>query len=165
MTPEARFWSKVAIGPVSEHRPDLGPCWIWTGSRNAAGYGTFWWNGSMLAHRAAYRLARGFIPDLGLDHLCRVSACVRPIHLEPVSNQINTMRGVEARPRQTHCKWGHPFIGANLYIKIGYNGRQHQQCRVCIARGNVARATRGGEEFKGRHAASEARRRQRKEAA
>jgi hypothetical protein len=38
-TIEDRFWSYVdKNGPVSEHRPDLGPCWIWTGSKTL-GYG------------------------------------------------------------------------------------------------------------------------------
>lgn len=30
---EERFWAKVnKDGPIPEHRPELGPCWVWTGS-------------------------------------------------------------------------------------------------------------------------------------
>lgn len=41
-TLEERFWSKVdRNGPVPEHRPDLGPCWLWTAYVDAHGYGVF----------------------------------------------------------------------------------------------------------------------------
>src|SRR5690349_18540768 len=38
-----RFWTKVdRYGPVSEHRPDLGPCWLWTAATTGGkGYGSF----------------------------------------------------------------------------------------------------------------------------
>jgi hypothetical protein len=37
-----RFWSKVdKNGPVPPHRPELGQCWVWTGSVQPRGYGTF----------------------------------------------------------------------------------------------------------------------------
>ena len=41
MQPEELFWSKVdKDGPIPEFRPDLGPCWLWTGYvHKDSGYG------------------------------------------------------------------------------------------------------------------------------
>ena len=34
-TLEERFWRKVdKNGPIPEHRPELGPCWVWTAGTN-----------------------------------------------------------------------------------------------------------------------------------
>lgn len=69
-------------------------CWIWTRAlRN--GYGAIWIDGRVeYAHRAAYELHIGSIPDgLELDHLCRVRSCCNPTHLEPVTRRENLMRG------------------------------------------------------------------------
>ena len=56
---EASYWSKVdKDGPVPERKPELGPCWIWTGSINPdTGYGQFH-RGKQpeLAHRYGYAL-------------------------------------------------------------------------------------------------------------
>lgn len=40
---EERFWAHVnKSGPVPGHRVELGPCWVWQGAPNDAGYGMFW---------------------------------------------------------------------------------------------------------------------------
>lgn len=97
---EARFWEKVdKNGPIPAHRPDLGPCWVWTATLNAGtnqGYGHFGVGQKVVfAHRFSYELANGQAaggtPDL--DHLCRNHACVRPDHLDPVTNRENCLRG------------------------------------------------------------------------
>ncbi len=86
-------------GPVPEHRPDLGPCWIWQRALSRAGYAqsSFVKDGGQrgeLVHRALYKKYVGPIPDhLVLDHLCRVPACVRPSHCEPVTDRSNILRG------------------------------------------------------------------------
>lgn len=86
-------------GPVPDYRPDLGPCWLWTGATNSDGYGHLWVDGRWPpAHRVAYEQLIGAIPDLlVLDHLCRVTQCVNPSHLEPVTNQVNILRGKRSR--------------------------------------------------------------------
>lgn len=92
--PEARFWAKVnKDGPAPTHRSDLGSCWLWTASTNW-GYGVLSIDGrSIRAHRFAYELLVGPIPEgLQLDHLCHVRHCVRPDHLEPVTLQENVVR-------------------------------------------------------------------------
>ena len=56
MTPKqvARFWAKV---------DKSGECWIWTGYRNARGYGKASNNGKIvLAHRLAWEIMHGPIP-------------------------------------------------------------------------------------------------------
>lgn len=125
----ARFWSKVDLdGPVPDHRPDLGPCWIWTAGTDGR-YGVFWFEGGLVkAHRYAYAEQYVTIPDgLDLDHLCRVTICVRPSHLEPVTRSTNLQRGEVGRPRAEVCQHGHPFDEGNTYVFP--NGRR--ACRTC----------------------------------
>lgn len=87
VVPEAeRFWSKVEV---------TSGCWLWCRGLNQFGYGLFRRSeGSMvLAHRFAYEQVRGPIPaGLTLDHLCETPACVKPSHLEPVTNSENLRR-------------------------------------------------------------------------
>lgn len=131
-----RFWLKVAkAGPVPEHAPHLGSCWLWTGSNNGAGYGQFW-DGArkVYADRWAYEQEHGPIPqDLQCDHLCRVPPCVRPTHIELVTGRENIRRGdgpEASRQRQlakTHCLEGHPFNGENTYLYPSGS----RECREC----------------------------------
>lgn len=84
-----RFWAKV-------EKSDS--CWLWTGALFPSnGYGALHLDGAAVpAHRVSYELNVGPIPDgLTIDHLCRVRACVRPDHLEPVTQAENLRR---ARP-------------------------------------------------------------------
>lgn len=92
---EDRFWPKVdKNGPIPEHRPDLGPCWLWTGTLTTHRYGEFnmgMWDWG--AHRWSYIVCVGPIPDgHEIDHLCRVRHCVRPDHLEAVTHLENMVR-------------------------------------------------------------------------
>lgn len=139
-TTGARFWPKVnRHGPVPDYCPSLGPCWVWTGFINAAGYGRFNVGGPIrAAHRVAYELTVGSIPpNASLDHLCRVRHCVNPHHLEPVSHRENVLRGVgymAIQARKTCCKRGHPFDDANTSLdRKGCRG-----CRACKAEYNRA---------------------------
>jgi hypothetical protein len=126
-TPVERFWPKVdKNGPVPEHRPDLGPCWVWT-AMTRAGYGQFRVARHMAAHRFAYELMVGPIPDgYDLDHLCRNRACVRPDHLEPVTRRENLRRGLSGELK-THCRHGHPFTPENRLPA----GHGTTKCRIC----------------------------------
>jgi HNH endonuclease len=131
--PALRFWPKVdKHGPIPEHRPDLGPCWVWTATTNKKGYGRFNIGGKLhQAHRVAYELLIGPVPaGLLPDHLCRNSSCVNPAHLEIVTNRENTLRGAGAsasNARKTHCPKGHPYDRANTYRRPD-GGRE---CRIC----------------------------------
>ena len=97
MNDEERFWARVVKdGPVNAHNPLLGPCWLWSGGRDMNGYGRFHVSGTsyLSAHRYAYLKFVGEIPfGLHIDHLCRVTSCVRPEHLEAVTPTENIRRG------------------------------------------------------------------------
>lgn len=63
---------------------DEGSCLVWTGCKNPKGYGRVNVGGGSteLAHRAAWRLAHGEVPDgLCVLHRCDNRACVRIEHL------------------------------------------------------------------------------------
>lgn len=77
---EARFWSKVD----RSNGPDA--CWPWLAARSD-GYGELKLHGRVLpAHRVAYELVVGPIPDgLHIDHGCHTPPCVNPSHLRPAT--------------------------------------------------------------------------------
>jgi HNH endonuclease len=116
---------------LAECRRGPTECWIWTGA--AAGpYGVVMLKGRIQkAHRAVYEHLIGPIPKgLTLDHLCRVTLCVNPRHMEPVTGRVNTLRGdnpAATNAHKTQCKRGHPFTPANTYIQPS-GGRS---CRTC----------------------------------
>ena len=84
---DGRFWEKVDTnGPVPAHRPELGPCWLWTGGLNEDGYGRLQAHGGpklgkRLAHRVAFFLQWGRWPEPCALHKCDNPACVRWDHL------------------------------------------------------------------------------------
>jgi len=129
-----RLWARVdKHGPASAYRPDLGPCWIWTGNKvDGKGYGQITEvKKTFQVHRVAYEAMVGPIPPgLELDHLCRVVRCCRPDHLEPVTPAENQRRGfgfAAVNSRKTHCPQGHPFDEANTIVRA----KGHRGCRLC----------------------------------
>lgn len=116
-------------------------CWIWHGSISSRGYGQLGKDRKMLmAHRVAYTLRYGPIPDgLQIDHLCRVSACYNPDHLEAVTQSVNLRRGIFPNMLKTHCPQGHSYSGDNLVIiRYGY-----RRCRLCHNLAGKRRWARG----------------------
>jgi len=82
-----RFEAKV------ERIPFMG-CWVWVGAVNHRGYGIIGkgarGQGNERAHRTAYRLYRGEIPeDKIILHKCGNSNCVNPWHLEAGTQKEN----------------------------------------------------------------------------
>jgi hypothetical protein len=130
-----RFWSFVdKNGPCSSFKPELGPCWLWTGFIGKKGYGRFGITNRLpvQAHRWAYESVYGTIDaNLDIDHLCRVRHCVNPNHLEAVTRRENVVnRGfgiTAANALKTHCKNGHPFVDGNVFKKA--NGER--RCKIC----------------------------------
>lgn len=124
--PVRRYWSYV-------NKTDT--CWLWVGPLTR-GYGVFSvGTTNYLAHRVAY--FRGIPPKgksgtIDIDHLCRVTNCVNPAHLEEVPHGENVRRGRAgevARARAaaiTHCPRGHAYEGENLIVSQG-----KRKCREC----------------------------------
>src|SRR3990167_8130336 len=124
-----RFWSKVRVGSIPTHRPDLGSCWDWMACRTSKGYGQFWWGGRLQrAHRVAFETLAIPIPrGLQPDHLCRNPCCVNSAHIELVTHGENLRRGDHRNRRKTHCSQGHSFNEVNTYI----DWRGWRKCRTC----------------------------------
>jgi len=139
-----RFFVKInKNGPMSEHRPDLGNCWIWNAATLKSGYGIFGGNGwQTTAHRYSYQIENGEIENkkMHVDHLCRVRNCVRPSHLELVTPTENYRRGQGWSGnnfRKTHCRKGHEFTKENtIKEKLG------RKCKTC----NLDRVKKRGKE-------------------
>lgn len=111
-------------------------CWLWTGSMNGYGYGRMWVNGKQpQAHRLVYEAYVGPIPDgLVIDHLCRVTRCVNPAHLEPVTTRENFDRGYALgaiAARTNRCMKGHEFTADNTLISRRSTGATFRKCRRC----------------------------------
>ncbi len=125
-------------------RDIISGCWFWIGATSQMKkykYSTFW-NGEMYVrgHRWAYEHFKGPIPKrFCVHHLCGIRHCVNPEHLEAITYSENVKRGNckhggEFNKAKTHCKWGHPLSGKNLYIRT--NGRR--ACRACAYRATRA---------------------------
>jgi hypothetical protein len=126
-TDAERFWSKV---------DKSGECWLWTATIASNGYGRFpMGRSTVAAHRFAYELEIGPIPDgLELDHTCRVPACVRPSHVEPVTHAENMARRSPFHPghKVTHCPKGHEYTPENTQVlgaQAGWNARSSGSLR------------------------------------
>lgn len=75
------------------NRPvDVNECWEWTGYKSYNGYGRFKINDKYdIAHRAAYIIWKGDIPEkMVVRHTCR-NKCVNPAHLQ-IGTQSDNQR-------------------------------------------------------------------------
>ncbi len=107
-------------------------CWLWTDKLTREGYARVSFSGKLVhAHRLVFEAVAGAIePGLHLDHLCRVTGCVNPTHLEPVTPRENTMRGIgpsAVNAKKTICKRGHVLCGKN--VEVQRDGHRH--CVAC----------------------------------
>lgn len=85
---------------VAKVEPLKSGCWRWSASFRPNGYGQFVFVRGDLrpAHRLSYEWFIGPVPaDLVLDHLCRNRWCVNPTHVEPVTQAVNSNRGLNRK--------------------------------------------------------------------
>jgi hypothetical protein len=132
---QTHFWDRVdKAGPEG--------CWLWTSTvRRDSGYGQYvieewkkpdgtWTCRTARAHRVAYEIAVGPIPDgMTIDHLCKVKHCVNPQHMEVVTPEENARRGNTRRGGL--CKAGlHVMEGDNLIFRPSRSSSS-SECRAC----------------------------------
>lgn len=122
---EARFWNYVRV--IEECGDE---CWEWMAYCNSKGYGKFKGDESGYAHRFAWKLANGPIPD-GYDvhHTCLNKGCQNAKHMELKTRKEHQALEnplVMAKIAQTHCIHGHVFDEANIYW---WRGCRH--CKEC----------------------------------
>lgn len=121
---------------------DENGCWIYTGYVNPdTGYGQVFTSKldgrrTNTCHVVMWVAENGSVPEgLELDHLCRVRACCRPAHCEPVTHAENVRRGLHGTgvqygglPPQGWCRKGlHRLEGANIIERAA--GRLCRTCR------------------------------------
>jgi HNH endonuclease len=120
----AKFWAMVnKDGPVI--RPELGPCWEWTGLRRHPGYGVVSWapeGTSRVASRVSWELVNGPIPDrLFACHKCDNPPCVRPSHLF-LGTQRDNMRDCADKGRSRNVLTDVQAIACRLASWLGVAG-------------------------------------------
>jgi hypothetical protein len=105
---DVRFWSYVnKDGPVPQHMPHLGRCWVWISTRCTDGRGKFGVSSTqraVLASRFAWELEYGPIVDgLQVLHKCDGGfiGCVRVSHLFLGTQQDNVDDMVRKRRGRT----------------------------------------------------------------
>lgn len=115
----AMFWDNV-------HRSDKGTeCWEWQGNVTLNGYGEITINGIVGAHRIAYSLIKGDIPDgMFVCHTCDNRRCANPEHLFLGTHRDN-MRDMWSKGRARPGRVFHP-----TYCKRNNHERTPENTRV-----------------------------------
>lgn len=102
----SRFWGKVNLnGPVPPHRPELGPCHVWTASVTPEGYGRFWADGeTRRSSHVAWLISNGPVPiGMSVLHHCDTPSCVRRSHLW-LGTALDNMRDKVSKGRGAPAK-------------------------------------------------------------
>ena len=142
---ETKFWRKV-------NKTD--GCWLWTGTKNAWGYGTIGirvlavdgkpaWR-IVRAHRVAYEMTVGPIPaGAHLLHSCDTPACVRPEHLRPGTMQENIADMIERGRMPRGSQRGHAKLteSAVRQLRDEYAADPALSCRALGERYGISMQT------------------------
>jgi hypothetical protein len=129
--------------------PELGPdvCWPFKAPPTNKGYCHFHLSGDpkrgdrirILAHRFAWELHhKQPIPDgKVIDHICKNTVCVNPLHLRAVTQEANCMELARPTPflrnkLAKECPHGHPYSPENtVYHQRPGKARANRICAVC----------------------------------
>lgn len=88
---EDNFFNQIII--TKRKDDDKDHCWLWHGKHFTGGYGIFQTPISNSSHQFAYRRWVGNIPDgMEIDHICEITSCCNPNHLELVTRKENVRR-------------------------------------------------------------------------
>jgi len=129
-----RIWDKVE---------KTTKCWLWTGGTNGhyAHARSRVLKKDFLVHRLVYETCVGPIPiGMVIDHLCKNTLCVNPLHLRAVSQRVNLMNSDSPSAicsRRSKCAAGHSYTAKNTYRGNGW-----RQCRKCHALREAKRRAR-----------------------
>jgi len=130
--PSLRDWARFTAKVYT----DANGCWLWASTLGPNGYPYFSLKSvKTRAHRIAWVHAHPgeSIDGLTIDHLCGITSCVNPEHLEAVTMWENTLRAGTAvsavNARKTECMHGHPFDEANTGRQ--WNKRDKAMMRYC----------------------------------
>ncbi len=153
-----RRWRKGTLGEVREYlrwpenllqrmEPQPNGCIHYTGTIDSNGYGKSTFPAGDSAHRAAYELFVGPIPDgFTIDHECHNAdetcvggptclhrRCVNWEHLSAKPSADNTKASDRStgsiNAAKTHCIHGHEYTPENTYVSPGRPGSR--ECRKC----------------------------------
>jgi mRNA deadenylase 3'-5' endonuclease subunit Ccr4 len=108
-----------------------GKCKLWKRYLDKDGYGFFYFRKkTRKAHRVAYFIANGAIPDgMVIDHLCKNRNCVAIEHLRCVTKGQNTLENSSSlgamNKMKQFCKLGHRFD------KVYGTKKKQRYCSIC----------------------------------
>ena len=105
-------------------------------------------------HRLAWTFMYGEIPEgMCVLHRCDNPPCFNPKHLfigtkaDNTKDMISKGRNFAPNKNKTHCKYGHPFEGDNLYVYP--SGKR--DCRACGRRRHKERYAQRRAELTKKH--------------
>lgn len=137
MNEKERFESKInRHGPIPEHRPELGPCHVWTASLDhQTGYGWFSFKRKPLgAHRVAFYFAHGRWATECVCHHCDNRGCVNPKHLFEGTRAENL---ADMRAKGRHAHGPNPKRQGENHNLAKLTAKDVQEIRALYAAGGV----------------------------
>lgn len=123
---EQRFWSKVnKRGPIPQHSPALGECWIWTRALDIGGYGRFWLRGKTIqAHH--FTVLKHVCGGLLVLHRCDNRKCVNPAHLFLGTAKDNTQDMIRKGRANQRPGWE-----AMMRVRVVHRGESNHKSKLC----------------------------------
>lgn len=138
-----RFLKRVDVnGPVPAHRPDLGPCHLWTGARHKiSGYGILGiGRKTAYAHRVAFFLAHGRWPNPNALHRCDNPSCVRTDGHLFEGSQRDNVDDMLAKGRHAHGLAQSLVTRGEANAAAKLTEREVLEIRAAVAAGESRRA-------------------------